>query len=239
MFKRLITLISILLCCSCSEKKVETVTGIKAVGNYEFGSVPENKDSDSWEVPVDFLTDRDSLEIKVTPGSRRIWQIAIIVPEIPGEKDPLESLREAVGKRYSLKFGGELKYTFPRTTVELSRDFKRGSRGGRCTFTDLEMQKIALAEAADAGNQRKIAIRRAEDDIFVLEDAVTAFHDETGIYPGKLDDLLHDPGVKNWRGPYLKKLPQDPWGRAYCYEKNASGFTIYSTGADGRSKVRP
>ena len=55
------------------------------------------------------------------------------------------------------------------TTVELSRDFKRGSRGGRCTFTDLEMQKIALAEAADAGNQRKIAIRRAEDDIFVLE----------------------------------------------------------------------
>ncbi len=42
----------------------------------------------------------------------------------------------------------------------------------------------------------------------------------------------------NWNGPYLKKSPKDPWGRAFKYRypgtRNPTGFDIWSAGVDGQ-----
>jgi general secretion pathway protein G len=51
-------------------------------------------------------------------------------------------------------------------------------------------------------------------------------------------NLRKDPGdVTNWKGPYLKKEPLDPWGRAYVYrvpgDHNADGYDLFSMGKDG------
>jgi general secretion pathway protein G len=38
------------------------------------------------------------------------------------------------------------------------------------------------------------------------------------------------------RGGYIKKLPNDPWGRPYQYQvpgRDGAPFTVYSLGADG------
>lgn len=45
------------------------------------------------------------------------------------------------------------------------------------------------------------------------------------------------PAPANWNGPYLKKIPKDPWGHPYAYkcpgEANANGFDLFSPGPDG------
>ena len=238
MRKYLAAVILIFFCCSCSEKSAESVD-LSAVEGYLFGSVPEYKDSDIREIPITFLTERDSLELKTTAGTRRIWQMSIIIPEVPGSDDPLKHLQRAVEKKYGLKFGVFQKITRSGISVELSRDFKRGERGCRCTFTDNALEQLARDEAALPVNQHKAAIIQAEKDILNLEYSVNSFYDETGVYPDSFDALMVNPGIKNWQGPYLKNIPNDPWGRKYQYRKTANGFIIFSTGADGNSQLHP
>ncbi|MFP4351881.1 MAG: type II secretion system major pseudopilin GspG [Puniceicoccaceae bacterium] len=44
---------------------------------------------------------------------------------------------------------------------------------------------------------------------------------------------------RDWHGPYIEELPQDPWNRDYRYrfpgEKNTEGYDVWSTGPDGTS----
>lgn len=41
----------------------------------------------------------------------------------------------------------------------------------------------------------------------------------------------------NWEGPYVKKIPLDPWGNPYQYkspgEKNVESYDLWSWGPDG------
>lgn len=60
---------------------------------------------------------------------------------------------------------------------------------------------------------------------------------EVGEYPREIGDLMAQPsGAENWHGPYLKKMPVDPWGKEYYYkspgEHNAD-YDLASTGRDG------
>ena len=68
--------------------------------------------------------------------------------------------------------------------------------------------------------------------------ALDLYEVDTGSFPDTLDALREAPAdVQNWKGPYLKKKPQDPWGRAYVYkypgEHNEGSFDLYSLGRDG------
>jgi general secretion pathway protein G len=51
--------------------------------------------------------------------------------------------------------------------------------------------------------------------------AMDLFEQDTGRYPGEdaLQALIANPGIVNWRGPYLKNalIPLDPWGNPYRY----------------------
>lgn len=79
--------------------------------------------------------------------------------------------------------------------------------------------------------------RRAYVDILVLKDSVAMFYADTGAYPKTLVDLVQDPGIKAWDGPYPDKLSlQDPWGEEYHYEYPGrhGDFDIYSYGRDKR-----
>ena len=73
--------------------------------------------------------------------------------------------------------------------------------------------------------------------------AMDMFEQDTGSYPseGGLQALITDPGITNWRGPYLKSatIPLDPWGNEYMFQYpsqlTASEFLydIISPGPDG------
>ena len=60
---------------------------------------------------------------------------------------------------------------------------------------------------------------------------------DTGAYPGKLVELMLNPGIRGWSGPYLKKDPLDPWKKFYLFEKLGKGpypYKLKTLGADGK-----
>jgi general secretion pathway protein G len=68
--------------------------------------------------------------------------------------------------------------------------------------------------------------------------AVDLYEVDTGTYPDSLDGLSSAPSdATNWKGPYLKKKPLDPWGRSYVYkypgEHNEDSYDLSSMGKDG------
>jgi len=69
--------------------------------------------------------------------------------------------------------------------------------------------------------------------------ALDLYEMDTGRYPKNLDDLrIKPPEETNWKGPYIKKKPLDPWGRTYVYKypgtHNPNSYDLYSLGKDGQ-----
>lgn len=83
--------------------------------------------------------------------------------------------------------------------------------------------------------QARVAAAKADIDANIAL-GLDLFEMEIGYYPDKLEDLRVNPGLTTgqWKGPYLKKDPQDPWARAYKYEKDSSGKD-YKLCSDGPS----
>ena len=61
-----------------------------------------------------------------------------------------------------------------------------------------------------------------------------------GRYPTNdegLSALINSPtNVKDWAGPYVKQIPNDPWGHAYVYRSPGQhgSYDLISYGADGQ-----
>jgi len=62
--------------------------------------------------------------------------------------------------------------------------------------------------------------------------AISQYKFEVGTYPNSLNDLTT---TKNQYGPWLIKLPTDPWtqGKNFQYLHNNSSFAVFSVGKDG------
>ena len=72
-----------------------------------------------------------------------------------------------------------------------------------------------------------------------ISTALNLYEVDNGVFPKSLQDLIHQPGgARNWRGPYLGKLPVDPWGHPYIYyypgKHNQNYFDLLSVGHDGK-----
>ena len=93
-----------------------------------------------------------------------------------------------------------------------------------------------------AGRSEQAKVTAAKSQLSSFEMALDSFEVDNGYYPktGDLDALVNQPGgTSNWRGPYLKSIPMDPWGNAYTYDypgkHNPNGYDLLSNGPDGRS----
>jgi general secretion pathway protein G len=91
-----------------------------------------------------------------------------------------------------------------------------------------------------AGRSEQARIQAAKTDInSSIPLALDLYEMDLGRYP-ELLDYLRSPGADsgNWRGPYLKKTPMDPWGKAYIYkspgEHNTDSYDLSSMGSDGK-----
>lgn len=93
-------------------------------------------------------------------------------------------------------------------------------------------------------SQDKAMVTKAKADISTLESALEQYRLDNLTYPATTDGLnalvtappaLAQP-ERYRRGGYIKKLPQDPWGRPYNYQApgaDGKAFDVWSMGADG------
>ena len=88
----------------------------------------------------------------------------------------------------------------------------------------------------------KARTEKARADIAMLEQAMEQYRLDNFNYPAGSDGLaalraappsLQDPS-RYRQGGYIKKLPNDPWGKPYVYVSKPGGFDIYTLGADGQ-----
>lgn len=128
------------------------------------------------------------------------------------------------------------------------------SRVGRA-FTLVELLLVitiigilaAVAVPRFFGRSQDAKIAAAKQTIVgTFGTALDLYEQDVGQYPTAdqgLNALITDPGVKNWRGPYLKSsaIPSDPWGSpyTYTYPSQITGsqvfYDIVSGGPDGVS----
>lgn len=90
----------------------------------------------------------------------------------------------------------------------------------------------------------KARVEKAKADVATIEQALDQYRLDNLNYPNGtegLQALLSPPATlaqpaRYRRGGYIKKLPEDPWGRAYKYAVpgKKGPFDIYSLGADGQ-----
>ena len=131
-----------------------------------------------------------------------------------------------------------MKIKHTKTSVQ-RRQAKRG-------FTLVEIMLVvviigilaALVIPKIAGNTERARVTAAQADINGgIKSALGQYEVDIGFYPKSLNDLLVAPAnAKNWHGPYLDKLPVDPWGNPYIYyfpgKHNPNGYDLLSIGPD-------
>ncbi len=93
-------------------------------------------------------------------------------------------------------------------------------------------------------SQDRAMVTKAKADIATLETALEQYRLDNLAYPATSDGLnalvtappsLAQP-ERYRRGGYIKRLPEDPWGRPYIYQTpgaNGAAFDVLSLGADG------
>ena len=89
---------------------------------------------------------------------------------------------------------------------------------------------------------------KAQADIAQLKSALDRYYLDAGSYPTSdqgLQALVSAPGGNgssnvssgndpgNWAGPYIEKVPPDPWNHAYFYQSDGNSYILKSFGADG------
>jgi len=131
--------------------------------------------------------------------------------------------------------------------IEIKNNIVRGTQSRRgFTLTELMLVVViigilaALVIPKIAGNSERARLTAAQADINGgIKSALGQYEIDNGFYPKSLQDLLVQPSnAKNWHGPYLEKLPIDPWGNPYIYyfpgKHNQTGYDLLSAGQDGK-----
>jgi type II secretion system protein G len=101
---------------------------------------------------------------------------------------------------------------------------------------------MVIATTEPAPRATRAQISRAKADIAIFITCLDPFQVDTGRYPTTaegLDALLHGPATlpgKTWKGPYIQKIPNDPWGHPYLYTSpgthNPTSYDLSSNGPD-------
>jgi general secretion pathway protein G len=100
------------------------------------------------------------------------------------------------------------------------------------------------------GTSEDAKVAAAKATVAELDSAVERFYIQMDRYPTTDEGfsvLLNPPSgddAKNWRGPYIKKLYDDPWGHPYQYAcpgtHHADSYDIWSRGkedVDGANNI--
>ena len=97
---------------------------------------------------------------------------------------------------------------------------------------------VTNVEGIFSSGQESVARMFVEDTV---KTPLMQYRINMGSYPSTeegLAALVNAPEQRRerWKGPYVSKLPEDPWGNPYKYRypgvKNPSSYDVWSTGPD-------
>ena len=86
-------------------------------------------------------------------------------------------------------------------------------------------------------NRDKANFKLAGTQVQTIGHAVEQYNSDVGDYPRSLDDLVTDPKLNGWVGPYAKQKDlKDPFNHPLQYTVPGDGepFDLYSYGKDGK-----
>jgi general secretion pathway protein G len=78
---------------------------------------------------------------------------------------------------------------------------------------------------------------RTRQSLGVLRTKLECFYRDCGRYPSGQEGLwalVLNPGLTNWHGPYLTKIPPDLWRHRYNYSLSNDTVVLWSCGPDGQ-----
>jgi general secretion pathway protein G len=125
-----------------------------------------------------------------------------------------------------------------------------GLGGRRQGFTLIELLLVLVILATLAAIVVPKFTRRGEQakgtagvtELAAIQTALDAFEVDCTRFPTSeegLRALVEQPSnADGWKGPYLNKMPRDPWGNAYIYRypgtHNRNTYDLSSNGPDGQ-----
>jgi len=73
--------------------------------------------------------------------------------------------------------------------------------------------------------------------------ALEQYRLDTDFFPTNLQDLVQSPtNMAKWHGPYLDRLPVDPWDNPYVYyypgKHSTNSYDLLSVGPDGKEGTK-
>jgi general secretion pathway protein G len=96
------------------------------------------------------------------------------------------------------------------------------------------------------GSVDKARVTKARLEIKTLENSLTMYRVDNGIYPSTAQGLAallarpnDEPVPMNWSRKYIEKLPKDPWGSSYQYRHPGQygDIDVFSYGPDGANQT--
>jgi len=124
---------------------------------------------------------------------------------------------------------------------------KRAKR--RMPFTLIEVVVVIVILVTLAGIATPVymnyvkqgRIGTAKMQLKLLGQELDNYKIRVGQYPSELRGLVENlDGHEKWDGPYMKKIPLDPWGNEYVYvvpgEHNTDTYDLSCLGADGQTE---
>ena len=125
---------------------------------------------------------------------------------------------------------------------------KRRRERRRTHFTLIEVVVVIIILVTLAGIATPVymnyvkqgRIGTAKMQLKLLAQELDNYKIRVGQYPSELRGLVENlDGHEKWDGPYMKKIPLDPWGNEYVYvvpgEHNTDSYDLSCLGADGQT----
>lgn len=106
-----------------------------------------------------------------------------------------------------------------------------------CALQGLRASNLGISRTCQGYNKQD----EARADLNSISISLDSYRDDLGYYPSSSEGLSalirNCSNAPQWRGPYLQRLPPDPWGNAYQYRLHQTAkraeIVIRSAGPDG------